>query len=37
MEWDIVFGLKNFGVLDEEVKKLVKKMFDLVGLDEKYL
>ena len=34
---DIAFGPKNFGVSDEEAKKLAKKMLDLVGLDEKYL
>ena len=37
MERDIAFGPKNFGVSDEEAKKLAKKMLDLVGLDEKYL
>ena len=37
VERDIAFGPKNFGVSDEEAKKLAKKMLDLVGLDEKYL
>ncbi len=37
VERDIAFGPKNFGVSDEEGKRLAKEMLTLVGLDESYL
>lgn len=37
VEKDIAFGPKNFGVSDEEAKKLAKEMLNLVGLDDSYL
>lgn len=34
---DIAFGPKNFGVSDEEINEIVKKVIVQVGLDESYL
>lgn len=34
---DIAFGPKNFGVKDEELDIIVKKVIKMVGLDESYL
>ncbi|OJG97412.1 cobalt import ATP-binding protein CbiO 2 [Enterococcus termitis] len=37
VEKDIAFGPKNFGITDEEGKRLAKEMLNLVGLDDSYL
>ncbi len=37
VEKDIMFGPKNFGIAEEEAKKLAKQMIEVVGLDESYL
>ena len=37
IEKDIAFGPKNFGASDEEVMEIVKRVIQVVGLDESYL
>lgn len=37
VERDIAFGPKNFGVSEEESKRLAREMIELVGLDATYL
>lgn len=37
VEKDLMFGPKNFGVSDEEAKRLAAQMIEVVGLDASYL